>query len=329
MATYQGAEFLESQLQSLTDQTLLPDELVVVDDGSTDSTHEILRAFSRQAPFPVRLVLRTDHLGTGPTFTEAMLTADADILFICDQDDVWMPEKLAVVVERMADRPDALMAFSDAVLIDATDQRIGGSRWRVAGFGPRQQERMRSDPLSVLLSRQVVSGCTAAIRRELLECIVPLPSGVHSALGDMMYDRWISLVAGAVAPVLPIPERLVSYRIHAGQQVGIPALGLRRLAPQLALKAGQFLPGRSERIGRFDYHVAHMAEVTKRLESTDMDTGDSHLRLRLASQHLQARGELTRSSRRRIAPIARHYRDEDGYRRFALGLSSAVSDWTR
>lgn len=328
LATYNGEEFLPEQLSSLTSQSQLPDEVVIVDDGSTDATPDILRAFRRGAPFPVRLRLR-EHQGTGTTFAESMQETCADILIICDQDDVWMPEKIAVMTEAMASQPDALLAFSDAVLIDSNGRHIGGSRWRVAAFGERQQAAMIDDPLGVLLARQVVSGCTAAIRRALVPLVLPFPTNVHPALGDIMYDRWISLAAAAQGTVLPVPERLVSYRIHDGQQVGIPALKLRRFTPQLALKAGQFLPDRATRLGRFEYHLAHLTEIAKRLEHSDMDSGGSSLRLRLATEHLEQRCQLTSGSRRQLRPVAQHYLEQDGYRRFALGLSSAVSDWTR
>lgn len=328
MATFNGERFLAEQLDSLVSQHLLPDEVVIVDDGSSDRTVELLRSFERSAPFPVR-IRRREHQGTGSTFGESMLETSADILAICDQDDVWVPEKLSVIVERMQRRPDALLAFSDATLIDADGRRIGGSRWRVAGFGERHQASMPEDPYGVLLARQVVSGCTAAIRRELLPAVLPFPEGIHPALGDMMYDRWISLVAAAAGRILPIPERLVAYRIHDGQQVGIPALRLRRVAPNVALRVGQFLPDRTTRLGRHEYHLAHLAEIGKRLEHADLDSGESALRIRLAADHLRTRAELTTMRRTRIRPVARHYRDEDGYRRYALGISSAVSDWTR
>lgn len=328
MATYNGERFLADQLDSLAAQHLLPDEVVIVDDGSTDGTPDLLRRFERRAPFPVN-IRRREHQGTGSTFGESMAETSADILVICDQDDVWIPEKLAVMVDRMEREPDALLAFSDAVLIDADGHRIGGSRWRVAGFGERHQAVMADDPFGVLLSRQVVSGCTAAIRKELLPAVLPFPEGIHPALGDIMYDRWISLVAAAAGRTLPVPERLVSYRIHDGQQVGIPALRLRRVAPHAALRFGQLLADRSTRIGRFDYHLAHLAEIEKRLEHLGMDCGESSLRIRLACDHLRARRQVSSTSRTRLRPAARHYLDEDGYRRFALGLSSAASDWIR
>lgn len=329
MATFNGADFLDEQLESLVAQTQLPDELVVVDDASTDGTQEILSAFARRAPFPVEVVLQPYHVGTSPNFEEGIVRSTGGIIAICDQDDRWRPDKIAVMASRMARQPDALMAFSDAVLIDAEGRQIGGSRWRVSGFSPRVWRSMEDDPFGPMLGRQLVSGCTAAFRRELVPAILPMPAGVHPALGDIMYDRWISLVAAAVAPVMTVPERLIEYRIHPGQQIGIPALKVRRLAPRAALHGGQFVANRTEKQGRADYYRAHLQEIAKRLEATDMASGDSNLRLHLGEQHLAARSAIVGDRRHRLREVVRQYRDPDGYRRFALGLATAMADLTR
>ena len=329
MATFNGAEFLDEQLESLVTQTQLPDELVVVDDASTDGTQNLLRAFARRAPFPVQIVEQPYHVGTSPNFEEGIVRSTGDLIAIADQDDRWRPDKIAVMANRMAREPDVLMAFSDAVLIDAEGKQIGGSRWRVSGFSPGVWRQMALDPFGPMLGRQVVSGCTMVFRRELVPAISPMPAGVHPALGDIMYDRWISLVAAAVGPVMTIPERLIEYRIHPGQQIGIPAFRLRRGTPRLALHAGQFVANHHEKEGRAEYYLAHLHEISKRLEASDLDTGDSHLRLHLGAQHLAARSAIVHDRKGRLRAIGRQYRDPDGYRRFALGLATALADLVR
>lgn len=329
LATFNGEAFLEEQLQSLRHQTLLPDELVVVDDASTDRTIEIVRRFERTSPFPVEVVEQPEHVGTCETFEEGFRRARGDILVICDQDDRWHPEKLAVIAGRMHQRPDALLAFSDAVLIDAHGERISRSRWRIAGFGPAQWHAMERDPFGQMMRRQIVSGCTAAIRRELLPALLPFPSGLHPALPTMMYDRWISLLAAAAGPVLTIPERLVDYRIHPGQQIGIPALSLRRLLPQTALRLGQFVAPRVEKAGRYAYQGEHLREISKRLAAAGLDSGDSELRLRLAEEHVRVRETLGSTIRERTGVVLRDYAGADGYRRFSMGLAAALSDIVR
>ncbi|MFM7063624.1 MAG: glycosyltransferase family 2 protein [Actinomycetes bacterium] len=329
MATFNGAEFLDEQLDSLVAQTQLPDELVVVDDASTDGTQELLRAFARRAPFPVQVVEQPSHVGTSPNFEEGIVRSSGDLISIADQDDRWCPDKIAVMANRMAREPEVLMAFSDAVLIDAAGHRIGGSRWRVSGFSPSVWRQMALDPFGPMLGRQVVSGCTMVFRRALVPAIVPIPAGLHPALGNIMYDRWISLLAAAVGPVMTVPERLIEYRIHPGQQIGIPAFRLRRSTPRLALHTGQFVANHEEKEGRAEYYLAHVHEISKRLEALHLDSGDSNLRLHLGAQHLTARIAIVHDRRGRARAISRQYRDPDGYRRFALGLATALADFVR
>jgi glycosyltransferase involved in cell wall biosynthesis len=329
LATYNGERFVAEQLETLRQQTRRPDELIVVDDASDDSTVAIVREFARHAPFPVEIVVQSEHVGTCENFEEGLRLATGDIIAICDQDDRWMPEKLAVMEERMHQRPEALLAFSDAVLIDIDGDRLSRSRWRIAGFGASQWQAMERDPFGQMMKRQIVSGCTAAIRAEILPALLPFPAGLHPALPTMMYDRWISLLAAAAAPVLTIPERLVEYRIHPAQQIGIPALRLRRVMPHAALRAGQFVAPRIEKTGRFAYQQQHIKEIQKRLVVSGLHSGDADLRLRLADEHLRTRELLELPRRERTRPVLREYLNDDGYRRFSLGLAAAVSDITR
>ena len=89
MATFNGDTYLSPQLQSLARQTLLPHELVVCDDGSTDRTLEIVRAFAADAPFPVRVHRNDEHLGFADNFLKAAVLCGGELIAFCDQDDVW------------------------------------------------------------------------------------------------------------------------------------------------------------------------------------------------------------------------------------------------
>jgi glycosyltransferase involved in cell wall biosynthesis len=329
LATYNGARFLAEQLTSLRDQIRPPDEVVIVDDDSTDATPELLQEFALSAPFPVILELRREHLGTWMTFEEGLRRATGDMIVICDQDDRWRADKVAVLTRRLADEPGAMMAFSDARLISVDGDIIDRSRWRIAGFSPRRSAAVTGDPLGTLLPRQAVSGCTMAIRAELIPLLLPFPTGVHPGLPTMMYDRWISLAAAAVGSVVSVPDQLVDYRIHPNQQIGIPALRLRKVAPRLALHAAQFVHGRTETKHRIDYHLAHLQEIEKRLDATSMASQASDRRLEDAQRHLRLRSELAVRRRDRLGPVTQELRNSDGYRRFSLGLVSALSDAAR
>ena len=109
MATYNGEKFLEQQLQSLSKQTRLPAELVVCDDASGDATVDIVTRFSKTAPFPVKLVVNEQRLGWRGNFLKAASLCTSEYIAFCDQDDIWLPEKLAVVQAHLEkDRPTLL-----------------------------------------------------------------------------------------------------------------------------------------------------------------------------------------------------------------------------
>jgi hypothetical protein len=145
----------------------------------------------------------------------------------------------------------------------------------------------------------------------------------------MMYDRWISLVAAAAAPAATVPEPLVDYRIHPGQQIGIPALRVRRIVPRAALTGAQFLRGRFEVAQRMEYHLAHLEQIEKRLMAAQLDTPRSRAALAAADHHLRFRSSLAPKRRARVRPVLDELRAVDGYRRFSLGMSSAVADLAR
>lgn len=93
MASYNGAKYLQAQLQSLVEQERQPDELVVSDDASTDTTRDLLCAFAGAAPFRVALYRNAAQGGYGKNFARALSLCGGDLVFLCDQDDVWFPEK--------------------------------------------------------------------------------------------------------------------------------------------------------------------------------------------------------------------------------------------
>jgi len=97
LATYNGERYIGEQLDSILRQTRLPDELVVFDDASVDATQAIVLDFARHAPFPVRFQVNSVRLGSTRNFEMAIRACGGDIIFLCDQDDVWYPDKIALI----------------------------------------------------------------------------------------------------------------------------------------------------------------------------------------------------------------------------------------
>jgi glycosyltransferase involved in cell wall biosynthesis len=129
LATYNGRKFLGAQLGSLAAQEVLPHDLVIADDGSSDDTLTIAHAFARSAPFPV-LVLRSEQrLGYAANFIKAARACTGDLIAFSDQDDVWRRDKLRRMREVFGD-PEVMLAYHNARLIDEAGREIGVVRRR-------------------------------------------------------------------------------------------------------------------------------------------------------------------------------------------------------
>src|SRR5690242_9734869 len=124
MATYNGDRFLQEQLDSVARQTLLPCELVACDDGSTDGTLDILHQFAAKAPFPVHVHQNQARLGYGPNFLRAASLCSGELLAFCDQDDVWLEQKLQKCAAVLS-RPRNVLVIHSAEVVDERLSPVG------------------------------------------------------------------------------------------------------------------------------------------------------------------------------------------------------------
>ncbi len=219
MCTYNGAAYLQEQLDSIRAQTRPPDELVVCDDNSSDATRDILVAFKLEAPFPVRLYFNEANLGCTKNFEKAISLCDGRLIALCDQDDVWHPEKLRLTEAEFAKSPQTGLVFTDLEICDENLQPLGYRAWEThwVEFATKEQRLfMMGKALNLLLTRNVVTGTAMAFRSEFKKLILPL----HHIPEVMLYDHWIPLMISTVANLAPIPKPLVKYRIHSNQQIG-------------------------------------------------------------------------------------------------------------
>jgi glycosyltransferase involved in cell wall biosynthesis len=216
LCTYNGARFLPEQLESIAAQTRLPDELVVCDDGSADESTEIVRRFARNARFPVRLESNETNLGSVKNYEKAVGLCHGEIIGLADQDDIWKPQKLLRLSIALQENPRAGYVFSNGEIIDERGSLLGMNLWESVRFhGTLQNGFFETGQLASLLRRAAATGATMAFRANLKDILLPIsPCLVH--------DHWISLLASCVGWYgVPVSERLIEYRQHEGQQIGV------------------------------------------------------------------------------------------------------------
>lgn len=214
LCTYNGAEFLPEQLASIAGQSSPPDELVVCDDGSSDGTSSILADFQRTAPFPVRVEHNDQQLGYRANFVKAASLASHDLIFFCDQDDVWLPDKIATVSAAFARERDLLLVYHNAVLVDAL-----GNGDQPLFAAADQRAVLAQDPMPAW---HYTLGFTQAFRRELLAYNQLWPTSLdHMTDAVMAHDQWYIFLAAALGRVGYLDQRLVLHRQHASNTYGV------------------------------------------------------------------------------------------------------------
>src|SRR6266705_4876943 len=206
ICTYNGAKYLEDQLRSIEQQSRPPDEVVVFDDRSTDSTIDIVTAFASRASFEVHWRINPQNLGTTRNFEAAIRRCAGDVVVLADQDDFWLPHKLERFEQEFLARHEIGCVFTDAEVTDGHLESLGYNLWSVTGFCRREYARLQEgDGLAVLLRRNVVTGATMAFRAGLREMVLPIPDG-------WVHDEWIAVMSASLSNIVAIDEMLIKYR---------------------------------------------------------------------------------------------------------------------
>jgi len=218
MGTYNGASHLKEQLESIAVQTRPPDELIVCDDASVDGSPEIVRRFSSAAPFPVRLVLNDTNLGPAKNYERGIAMCTGDLIAPADQDDVWLPHKLARAAGVFSARPAVGLVCGDSAVVDRSLRPLG---YTTLHSMTRDNKRVLQSPraIELLIRRNFVQGGTLVFRSRFRDVVLPFPD-----LTWWKPDGWVGAVMAGVADMVFLDEPLLLYRQHPGQMLGAPPI---------------------------------------------------------------------------------------------------------
>lgn len=250
MATYNGTRFLAEQLDSIANQTRVPEEMVVSDDNSADDSVAILEDFARRAPFSVTVLTNAETLGYGQNFNRALKHSSGDLVFLSDQDDVWYSRKIETIVT-MAESNKRLLYVHDLLYTDRALQPLGLTSL---------SDRARQGRPAMTLH----NGCATVVRKELLRVALPVPRFVA-------HDNWLHAVAEAARSKAIIGDPLAYYRMHGEnatpRERDQPDKTGRRMWPRVVRRLQASASKRSLEVVR---HRRVMAEaVLQRFASAD------------------------------------------------------------
>lgn len=314
MATYNGERYLGEQLDSLALQTRLPDELIVSDDCSNDRTVAIIQEFESRSPFPVRVLRQEQNRGSSKNFDHAVASCTGDVIFLCDQDDVWMPDKVSDMVNAFIQSPAVGLVISNSMLVDDASTPIGRKLY-IRRFPRSTRVYPSGEPaLRTVLAAGLLFGHTMAFR-----CMPALCGPTARASRNWGQDCVRALVAGALSDVVVLPDALTKHRRHQAQLTHGHELHRTRwvrLWKAFASESG----GREKRIG----FAKKMLEISDLLKSLEADPAAVRF-LEGTARFALFQASLNPSRMRRICPVLRNLLS-GSYHTYANGFSTAARD---
>ena len=321
MCTYQGARFVSAQLESIAAQTRRPDELVVCDDGSDDGTIEIIQRFAAGAQFPVRVEINSRRRGLVKNFERAIGLCAGDLIALSDQDDVWLPEKLARIEAEFAGSAAVGLVFSDAEIIDERSNRTGQRLWELIGFDDVERAALAAgNGLQDLIRGATVTGATLSFRAKYVTLALPIPENL-----PVIHDAWIALLLSCVSQIAVIEQPLMLYRQHCDQEVG-PRPRIAAVGGFAAVVAGEASQA-AIRPNPYDATLTLARATRARLAQAGNEADGLKARAKLDAliKHFETRTELPASFWPRLLAVLREL-FTTRYFQFSNGVASALKD---
>ena len=222
LATYNGQKFLNEQIDSIVNQSYKRWTLLIRDDLSTDNTIGIINSYINKYPEKIRLFTGSTRLGPCRNFNYLLQRSHADYVMFCDQDDIWLPEKIQLSIEKIKQLEKEhvnipILVHTDLMIIDSNRKIISDSFWKTIRLNPEKRT------IIDLLGTSNTNGNTIIMNRKLKKIINTIPEKA------IMHDWWSAIIAAEFGLVIPLKKQTVLYRQHDNNAVG--AIGFFKRLP--------------------------------------------------------------------------------------------------
>lgn len=314
MCTRNGAQFVAEQVQSILNQSIVPCEIVVGDDASSDNTIEVIEAtyaavLAQRAGVTTRLHVhrRPEPLGVTGNFEATISECRGSLVALCDQDDVWPPGRMSRLLP-LFDDPAVGLVHTDALLVDADGASTGTLLLDAIEVGEAERRALAAgEAFDILLRRNLVTGATVIVRRDIAESAMPFPA-------SWLHDEWLAAVASTTGSLRLVDEPWLHYRQHGTNEVGASVPTWSRRWEKLREPRGP----RSARL------VARASSLIDYLNRKTVDPR-LHEAARAKLVHEKWRSHLPATRVLRLAPVVGAL-VSGRYRRFNRGLLDALRD---
>lgn len=215
VCTYNGEKFIAEQIDSILNQTLRVDEIIVCDDCSSDNTLKILKDYESKNSNIFKIFTNSENLRSTKNFQKAISLCSGDIIFLSDQDDIWITNKVEKYLDFFTENPKINALASNGFCINEKSEiQEKYSLWDIPEF--LREEKLNFDYFDIItFISNIVTGASLAFRKNILSEVLPFPE-----IKDFYHDEWIALLTSNKKEFEFLNEKLFCYRIHDNQQVG-------------------------------------------------------------------------------------------------------------
>lgn len=210
LCTYNGEKYIEKQLTSILNQTIVPDEIIICDDNSSDSTERIVKNLMKIYD-NIYFYKNASNINVIKNFENAISRCCGDIIFTADQDDVWMIDKVENVIN-VFNEEGCWLVFHDAKIVDSKLEILENSLFYQVGLDKAYLNNSK-DILKQIIYNNKVTGACMALKRELVPYIFPFSEYV-------LHDQWIAIMASLLNKIYCYPSALILYRQHENNVIG-------------------------------------------------------------------------------------------------------------
>lgn len=210
LCSYNGAKYIEQQLNSILHQTVSVDEIIICDDGSTDNTVEIAERVLKDSSVSFKIESNCKSLGVSRNFLKALKLTQGDYVFTCDQDDIWHKNKVKIFLDR-AEQTKNDLYFSDGELVDSDGKTLGCTLWNA--YFINITEISAKPYICTIIKKPIVTGAAMMVSRQLIDLVDEIPE-------HFLHDEWLSVVASINNSIEAINMPTFCYRQHSTNVVG-------------------------------------------------------------------------------------------------------------
>ena len=218
LCTYNGEKFIEKQLESIINQTIKVDEIIICDDCSNDNTISIVTKYIEKNPSLFKLYINETNLKSNANFEKAIQLTTGDYIFLSDQDDIWKNDKVEKILTVFDANKEAEGVFSNADFIDENGNKTytNLSLWDFVCFFENENFNQENLLKLLIYKGNYLTGATLCVKKEVKKFCIPFKTG-----DDFIHDEWLAFKLANKKTLYYSTENLISYRIHSNQQLGV------------------------------------------------------------------------------------------------------------